>query len=357
MRLTAGLAFVGMVFVSGVGASAAVLEVDPTVPDVLATDGQCSLREAITNANDDAATWPDCPTGTGPDRVEIGAGAHYPSTAILVVGELDVVGAGADTTVIDAGSFRVEPGATARIARLTISGAVGYGISNAGDLTVDEAVIEGTISYCPRGHCTWPGAIHNEGGTVTVVRSALIDNEIGILVAAGSCVARNATLAGNAFQIMTYLGATSSVVHATIDGGTVLGAEISGSIVVGTCGWATSLGYNLSDQPCAWLTEPTDQSAGPIFLGELTEDPVPVIPVYGGSVAIDAVPAGECAASEDQLGTPRPAGAGCDIGAYERVPPQVPGSRCGLGFEAVPILLALLHGRNAYARYPRRRPR
>ena len=31
-----------------------------TTTDSLITDGSCSIREAIINANNDAATWPDC---------------------------------------------------------------------------------------------------------------------------------------------------------------------------------------------------------------------------------------------------------------------------------------------------------
>src|SRR2546421_3120029 len=37
--------------------------------DTLANDGQCTLREAIINANDDAATWSDCAAGSGTDTI------------------------------------------------------------------------------------------------------------------------------------------------------------------------------------------------------------------------------------------------------------------------------------------------
>jgi CSLREA domain-containing protein len=45
-----------------------------TTSDTLVTDGSCSIREAIINANDDAATWPDCAAGSGADTIILPAG-------------------------------------------------------------------------------------------------------------------------------------------------------------------------------------------------------------------------------------------------------------------------------------------
>jgi hypothetical protein len=42
--------------------------------DVLATDGVCTLREASINANNNAATWPDCTAGSGADVINLPAG-------------------------------------------------------------------------------------------------------------------------------------------------------------------------------------------------------------------------------------------------------------------------------------------
>ncbi len=46
---------------AGPGAIITVTTFDPNI----AADGQCSLIEAIVNANDDAATHADCPVGSG----------------------------------------------------------------------------------------------------------------------------------------------------------------------------------------------------------------------------------------------------------------------------------------------------
>jgi CSLREA domain-containing protein len=48
-----------------------------TTANTIASDGQCSLREAIINANNDAATHPDCAAGSGADTIVLAAGATY----------------------------------------------------------------------------------------------------------------------------------------------------------------------------------------------------------------------------------------------------------------------------------------
>src|SRR5262245_1887222 len=42
--------------------------------DSLATDGVCTLREAVLNANNNAATYPDCAAGSGADVINLPAG-------------------------------------------------------------------------------------------------------------------------------------------------------------------------------------------------------------------------------------------------------------------------------------------
>ncbi|MCG3159248.1 MAG: hypothetical protein JMDDDDMK_00234 [Acidobacteria bacterium] len=48
-----------------------------TTANAIAADGQCSLREAIINANNDAATHADCAAGSGADTILLAAGATY----------------------------------------------------------------------------------------------------------------------------------------------------------------------------------------------------------------------------------------------------------------------------------------
>jgi uncharacterized repeat protein (TIGR01451 family)/CSLREA domain-containing protein len=65
------LAFLILLAVATAGrATAETIEVDSTADAAPAVDGKCTLREAIENANDDAATNPDCAAGTGEDTIQ-----------------------------------------------------------------------------------------------------------------------------------------------------------------------------------------------------------------------------------------------------------------------------------------------
>src|SRR5690349_5080759 len=63
----------------GVGA-AATITVTTDNPN-MAADGQCSLIEAIVNANNDAATFPDCSAGSGADTIVLPANANITLSA------------------------------------------------------------------------------------------------------------------------------------------------------------------------------------------------------------------------------------------------------------------------------------
>ncbi len=56
-------------------ATAATITVTTNNPNIIA-DGQCSLIEAIVNANNDAATHTDCPAGSGADTIVLPANAN-----------------------------------------------------------------------------------------------------------------------------------------------------------------------------------------------------------------------------------------------------------------------------------------
>ncbi len=83
-KLTVSLGFVViLILLLLVGAQpgrAATLTVAAGVVDIDDADGQCSLIEAIINANNDAATHPDCPAGNGADVIELAANATYTIT-------------------------------------------------------------------------------------------------------------------------------------------------------------------------------------------------------------------------------------------------------------------------------------
>lgn len=76
-------------------------------------NSRCGLREAIINANNDVATHPDCPAGTGDDTIIIPArtytlnDATAPNEDFSVTGDLDLrsnitlQGAGTSATILD----------------------------------------------------------------------------------------------------------------------------------------------------------------------------------------------------------------------------------------------------------------
>jgi CSLREA domain-containing protein len=165
-----------------------------TGADVVANDGKCSLREAVTAANANAssgASAGECPAGgsAGADTITLGAGSFGLSRDgarenVNATGDLDVVsgsvltisGAGASSTIIDATGIPglhdrvldVKAGATATIQGVTLTGghapdgdkgadrtgtgdhggdgSAGGGIANAGTLTVASSTILGNVS-------------------------------------------------------------------------------------------------------------------------------------------------------------------------------------------------------------------
>jgi CSLREA domain-containing protein len=107
-----------------------------SLADIIADDGQCSLREAVIAANTDTAVG-GCPAGSGADTIVFDPSLPSPSTIVLTLsganedsaasGDLDlsgiltIQGAGADQIILDGNGadriFDIHPGAT-----VTISG-------------------------------------------------------------------------------------------------------------------------------------------------------------------------------------------------------------------------------------------
>lgn len=68
LLLLAGALTLGMLLLGLHVIQAAMLHVS-SLTDTTANDGYCTLREALINTNDDAATWPDCAAGNGADTI------------------------------------------------------------------------------------------------------------------------------------------------------------------------------------------------------------------------------------------------------------------------------------------------
>jgi hypothetical protein len=196
----------------------------------------CTLRAAIMQANHDFAAGSSSvihvPPGTyvltrppsGDDDDETG---NLNLAAPFAANQsISIVGAGADSTIIDAnhtdGGFTIEVGRLATLAELTVRNgnqSTGGGIANAGTLTVSHCVIEGnTANYGggiantgvlnisrstigPNMAYLWGGGLALYG-TTTIRESTVHDNMAasggGLMIVTHDLYVVNSTISGNA---------------------------------------------------------------------------------------------------------------------------------------------------------------
>lgn len=204
---------------SGAGPSTMPRQGGGTTILVLSTDGgtggrDCTLRDAITAANDDSPAG-GCPAGSGADTIVLEAGATYSLTEVdnntlgpnglpVIASEITMEGNGARIERrLEAAAFRILYAAPAAILTLRdlslangLSGndpATGWsfdggGIYNAGgtmlldgvqgisgNATANVAMIHGEQSYRQSGH---GGGIYNKG-TLTIRNSRIDKNSTG----------------------------------------------------------------------------------------------------------------------------------------------------------------------------------
>src|SRR5258706_10468188 len=165
-----------------------------TSADNTTTDGFCTFREAITNANNDAATYPDCAAGAGADIISFAAnytitlaGSQLPAVTTTIT----INGNGAANTIVQANA---NPNiATNRVLEVT----------NTGNLTINNLSIRN--GRCNSICSTFPvagGGILNDGGLLAVTNSTLFGNSAfgggGIFtVNGGALTITNSTLSAN----------------------------------------------------------------------------------------------------------------------------------------------------------------
>ena len=190
-------------------ASAATIPVT-TTEDTVAADGSCSLREAISAANSDAATG-GCPAGADTDTITVPAGTYELSRAgdgedANSTGDLDVTesvtidGADAGSTTVDAKqldrAFHVVTDATVTIEGLTVRG----GRTPDGDAGTPHTPPPATFAIGGNGAPSADGGGILSAGTLTLERCRVTENETGDggpgarpPAATGSCPVRAAS--------------------------------------------------------------------------------------------------------------------------------------------------------------------
>ena len=317
-----------------------------TLRDVVADDGECSLREAIANANDDSQnTTTDCPAGSGPDTITFAEGLTgtivLDGTHLAVTDDLTIAGPGADVLTVDANrrsrAFLLQnadvtlTGLTIRDGRETGFTYGGVIRNSRGTLTITNCTISGGYAYLGGG------GIYNSGGTLVVTNSTISDNagsgihntdsatisSPGIATVTGSTISNTAgtgivNYGAVTVTDSTIVGNSSTIVGTTSGIGNVGGSvTIERSVVAADEGAACSGspvndgGHNLaSDATCGFAL------TGDPLLGALADNggPTQTMLPAAGSPVIDA--GGACTGT-DQRGMSRPQGSACDIGAVE----------------------------------------
>ncbi len=367
--LNAVLSFLAVVAAFGPSARAATINVNG-LGDTLSNNGVCTIREAIINANNNAATWSDCAAGFGADLINLPAGTitfsipntpnSFSAEELTVKGDLDIrssltiIGHPDGTTINgavldrifdinpdpdgdpstptpaitvhinnltitngrqnDVGAVRVQPNATVTIGHCTISNSVswandagGIGILSGATLTMTNSTVSGNTALLLDGGIKNEGNLHLNFCTIT--RNTGAHNRAQGLGCNGPvCNVRNTIIAGNGINR----------------------ADTEGNI--------TSLGYNiigkLTDDSGNLITIVTattgDQfgvTSAQIKLGVLGPNggPTPTHELLPGSVAIDKGKSVGLATDQRLLKRPcdNPAianavgGDGADIGAFE----------------------------------------
>jgi hypothetical protein len=369
VRTTAVAALVTMLPLSAVGATITVAEISPGVGAVVvAADGLCSLREAIINANNDAATHADCAAGSGADTIVLPAGAtftlmdaavddatwgasglpHITST-ITIEGSVATIerSSGLICDLNDARTndefriFFVDNGANLTLDEVTVTNGCadgagdarsGAGIYNRGTLTVRGS----TLSE----HQAVDGGGGIFGNGTTLVESSTLSGNSGGNFGGGieannaTVTIRNSTLSGNAAVNgggVFSSGATVTLEQVTLAANTGTGIfNFSGTVNAknvilsgSSCAehifpahtWNASGANFDSGTSCATLFGTNFTSDATLNLGPLAGNGGPTMThaLLSGSQAIDAVPDGQCtpfgggtAFTTDQRGIARP---------------------------------------------------
>jgi CSLREA domain-containing protein len=293
-----------------------------TDQDNTTVNQQCSLREAIINANDGAATHPDCTAGSGgKDTI------HFASDYNIVLSS--ILPAISTPIAIDGGQKSV-----------SLSGNGSNGI------LIVEDQLEINALTLENGNADVGGAIRNYS-TLIVTNSTFLNNQSafgGAINNEGELTVANSTFVGNSANfgggVNNFVG-TSTIINSTFSENTGI---VSGGAVKNSPGDTLHLVNNILANSIASddchndgiiatnmqnLMESHSDCGSPALTGDpllgATADnggPTPTLLPMEGSPVIGAGDDTACAADPvnnvDQRGIPRPQDGHCDIGSVER---------------------------------------
>jgi CSLREA domain-containing protein len=224
-----------------------------TAADEQTVNGQCSLREALLNANaNNQSGSTDCGTGGGsPDVINFSALFNTAQTITLTSGELvisdslTINGTGANLLTVSGNNqsrvFNVNGGFTVSLSGITITSGNGVGLNSGfgggilslGSLTVSNCNVTGNTA-------NEGGAIRTQGGVITVTDSTISGNTAqnggGILTNAGSVNIVRSTVSGNTANFqgggLNLQNGNSTLTNSTISGNNANSPTFSGGGVV-----------------------------------------------------------------------------------------------------------------------------
>ncbi len=222
--------------------SFAVITVNSLADTAIAGDGQCTLREALNNANAGGQTTAgDCNAGAVSTTIAFSVTGVINLSGLLPLINSDVVINGPGASQLDVhrstggnyAIFNINSGKTVTLSGLTISNGQLGGIHNSGNLTIAGCVITGNTVSGGAG-----GGVASSSGTLTITNSTISGNSAtglsvggggGISVLSGMLVMSNSTvsgnLAGNQGGGFNLQGGTATLTNCTISGNT---AQASG---------------------------------------------------------------------------------------------------------------------------------
>ena len=216
----------------------------------------------------------------------------------------------------------------------------GGGVLGYGQLQIDHSEITGNTAGGDGGGVAFGGSTPSLTNTTVA----------GNIAARGGGIARSSAIFGSAPSLFDVQGGipgtgTATATYVTIaansapqgsniyNDGAAGVVDISRSIVATGSGSAScnlgalaSNGYNVDDDTSCSFGSTGDASGADPTLGALAFNggSTQTMALGAGSAAIDLIPPADCDATDDQRGSSRPKGAGCDSGAFEATSSATP---------------------------------
>jgi CSLREA domain-containing protein len=195
IKILLSLLIIGLLMLATSPAMAAKIKVNST-DDIIANDGNCTLREAVIAANTDTASGSmtgECQAGNGADTIVLqdlvyflsiaGAGEDAAATGDLdILDDLTIAGRQSNKTVINADKidmvFHIIGNVKVNLKGVTIQNGLsdicGGIFNNGGTITITKSTISNNMAS---GDTAWGGGICNSAlVTLTMTKSTISDN-------------------------------------------------------------------------------------------------------------------------------------------------------------------------------------